>query len=183
MSKLKKAISDRYVFKPYKSHYPKLFKSQKKFISKILKKVPDKEIHHIGSTSVPGLGGKGILDIIVVVPKKYFSKSKTLLHEAGYKYDHTMNKRHFHRKYYVDYTGEPRLTHLHLTFQNSGELIIALAFAEYLRAHKKVREQYAKIKKKASKLHSSDSKNYVKFKLNFVESTLKKALKWYKKKD
>jgi len=178
---LEKAIAKRYVFKAYNSRFPNLFSSQKRLISTALKKIPNKEIHHIGSTSVLGLGGKGILDLIVIVPKKYFSKAKKLLHEAGYKYDHSMGKRHFHKKYYVDYTGSAKLVHLHLTFHGSGEKEVALAFKEYLIAHPKVKKKYESIKRTASKKYSRDGKKYVKYKLHFVESTLKKALKWYKK--
>jgi len=183
MASLENAIQNRYIFKPYHPSYPKLFIQQKRFISIILKKVAPVEINHIGSTSVPTLGGKGILDIIVQVDKKNFSKAKKILHESGFLYDHTMKKkRHFHRKYYVDYKGVPRLVHLHLTYFGSGEIEIALAFREYLRAHKKARMEYALIKRKASKLHSKEGKKYVKYKLKFVESTLKKALKWYERK-
>ena len=181
MTSLEKAINDRYKFKAYHPSFPKLFLQQKRFISKILKNIK-LEVHHIGSTSVPSLGGKGILDIIVEVDKKNFSKAKEILHESGFLYDHTMRKkRHFHRKYYVDFKGVPRLVHLHLTYFGSGEIELALAFREYLRAHKKVREEYAKIKRKASSLHFKEGKKYVKFKLKFVENTLKKALKWYEK--
>ncbi|MFA6065263.1 MAG: GrpB family protein [archaeon] len=182
MTSLENAISNRYKFKSYSPSFPKLFLQQKRFVLKRLNAFQNVEVHHIGSTSVPTLGGKGILDIIVEVDKKNFSKAKKILHESGFLYDHTMRKkRHFHRRYYVDFKGVPRLVHLHLTYFGSGEIEIALAFREYLRAHKKVREQYAQLKKKASHLHSKEGKKYVKFKLKFIESTLKKALKWYEK--
>jgi GrpB-like predicted nucleotidyltransferase (UPF0157 family) len=178
---LEKAVEERYIFKKHSSEYKKLFSSQKKIISKALRSVSKKEIHHIGSTSVPTLGGKRILDIIVVVPKKDFSKAKKLLHNAEYLYDHTMKKkRHFHKKYYVDYSGKARLVHLHLTYFGSGELIVAIAFREYLRAHKKVRKEYSKLKREASKRYSKDGKKYAKYKIKFIEKTVKKALKWHK---
>ncbi|MFA6419664.1 MAG: GrpB family protein [archaeon] len=183
MNSLEEAIKNKYLFKPYSKRFVSLFLSEKKFLSKIFSSIKNKEIHHIGSTSIKGLGGKGVIDIIIVVPKKRVSKSKSLLKKAGFVYQHTMRgKRSFYSKYYVDSKKKPRLIHLHLTYHGSGELDKALAFASYLRAHKKVRQTYAKIKKQASLLHKGEGKKYVKHKLKFIQSTMKKALKWYENK-
>jgi len=178
---LEEAISNKYVFKPYSKEFVGVFHAQKRHLWKVFSSIKKKEIHHIGSTSVPTLGGKGIIDLIIVVPKKSVSKAKKLLLKAGFIYHHTMRgKRSFHSKYYVDSKKRPRLIHLHLTYHGSGELDKALSFVEYLRAHKSVREEYARIKRKASSLHSKEGKKYIKFKLKFVEQTVKKALKWRK---
>jgi GrpB-like predicted nucleotidyltransferase (UPF0157 family) len=179
---LNEAIENRYVFKPYSKKLKKAFLSEKKFLSRILSKIVGVEIHHIGSTSVEGLGGKGIIDIIVIVPKKSVTKAKRILVKNGFLYKSKMRERTFHSKYYVDYKMVPKLIHLHLTHHGSGELEIALSFVEYLRAHKKARLSYQNLKQRASKLYSADSKEYTEYKRKFVESTLKKALKWYKSK-
>lgn len=180
---LEGAVSNKYTYKPYSKKFNKIFFSEKRKIARVLLSIKKKEIHHIGSTSVPNLGGKGIIDIIVIVPKKSISKAKKLLEGAKFKHEHTMRERHFHSKYYVDTSLAPRLIHLHLAHFDSNELNIALSFRDYLRSHKKVRDEYASIKRKASLLHSKDSKKYVEYKRLFVESTLQKALKWYKKRD
>jgi len=180
---LEKAVAEKYLFRKYSSNYSRLFVAQKRFISKVLFGVSKKEIYHIGSTSVPKLGGKRVLDILVAVEKKNFAKSKRLLHNSGYIYDHTLTgKRHFHKKYYVDSLGTPRLVHLHLTYFGSGTEEVALAFREYLREHKKVRVKYERIKREGSKRYSCEGEKYSKYKLSFLKSTLKKALKWYKKR-
>jgi GrpB-like predicted nucleotidyltransferase (UPF0157 family) len=176
-SLLEKAIAEKYVFNEYDASYPKLFASQKRFLSKALKSIPRKEIHHIGSTSIPGLGGKSVIDIILIVPKKFIPKARKLLEKAGFDFHHSMRERFFHQKYYLDSSNNPRLIHLHLTHFDSGELEIALAFRDYLRAHKKDREEYEKIKREASKRHYANGKKYAKHKLSFVKKTLKKALK------
>jgi len=177
MNILEKAIAEKYFFKEYSPKYPKMFLTQKRFLSKALSEIKNKEIYHIGSTSVPNLGGKGIIDIIVVVSKKSFSKSKKLLEKAGFVYDHTMRKkRSFFYRYYVS-SGSAKLVHLHLTFQGSGEIEKALAFRDYLRANKKARNDYIKLKKKASHLYSNHGKKYLKYKFSFIRNILKKALK------
>jgi GrpB-like predicted nucleotidyltransferase (UPF0157 family) len=177
MVSLSEAISNKYVFTPYSRTYLKKFRKEKNFLSKVLASIKTKEIHHIGSTSVPNLGGKKIIDIIVVVDKKNISKAKSLLIKGGFVYHHTMRrKRSFYYKYYLDSSKKPNLVHLHLTYFGSGELDKALAFRNYLRAFPTVRKQYELIKKRASKLHSKDGPKYVAFKLHFVEEIMDKAM-------
>ena len=51
-------IVKKYVFKPYSKIFPELFQKEKERISPNLKEAL--AIEHVGSTAVPGLGGKGI---------------------------------------------------------------------------------------------------------------------------
>jgi len=58
----------------YNQKFPKVFEREKKRISKT---IGGNEIHHIGSTAVPGLGGKGTIDIMIEIKswkeaKRYF---------------------------------------------------------------------------------------------------------------
>lgn len=57
----------KYVFRRYNSKYELLFNKEKAKLKKIL---PKAKIEHVGSTAVKGLGGKGIIDISIIVPKK-----------------------------------------------------------------------------------------------------------------
>jgi len=51
---------------PYSKKASERFNRQK---NRILKAIGNFEIHHIGSTAIPGLGGKGILDILLAFGK------------------------------------------------------------------------------------------------------------------
>ena len=73
-----------YPHTPYDIKYPKLFENEKQRISKVLGNVI---IEHFGSTAVPNLGGKGYIDIYVVVNKKDLDKTSKIIQEKlGYKY-------------------------------------------------------------------------------------------------
>lgn len=63
----------KYVFKPYDSVYPKLSEAEKNRIRKVLGS--NDLIEHIGSTSVPGLGGKEV--------KKYIEIKKMAVKKAA----------------------------------------------------------------------------------------------------
>lgn len=60
-------MKNKYVFKPYNPVFSKLFETEKKRLSNYLTGLF--RIEHVGSTAVPGLGGKGIIDIYIVVPE------------------------------------------------------------------------------------------------------------------
>lgn len=74
----------KYVYKPYSSVYPALFEKEKQRLAASLKVLA---IEHIGSTSVPMLGGKGIIDIAVAIDWRHKDATKTILEELGYQLD------------------------------------------------------------------------------------------------
>lgn len=61
----------KYIFKSYDPLFKELFDKEKSKLKKILQK--NTEIEHVGSTSVSGLGGKGIIDIAIKTPRKKLS--------------------------------------------------------------------------------------------------------------
>ncbi len=77
----------KYVFRKYSSKYKDFFNSEKK---KIIKNIDSKsKIEHVGSTVIPGLGGKGIVDIAIGVSKLELMKVKNKLEKASYKFSKT----------------------------------------------------------------------------------------------
>jgi len=166
----------KYKYKPYDKSYPELFKKEKRKLKRILKK--DYEIHHVGSTAVPGLGGKGIIDINICMPKKEFQKSIKLLGKYDYTYKPLPGdqiRKFIVRK--IKYGGKERIVHVHLTWKNSHPQKSAASFRDYLIKNKKIRDEYAKIKRDASRISKEDGKKYRAYKNNFIEKTTKKALK------
>ncbi len=58
----------KYVFRQYDKEYPEFFQTEKKRLRAVL---PSGALfEHIGSTSVPGLGGKGFIDILIGIPRE-----------------------------------------------------------------------------------------------------------------
>ena len=57
---------DKYVFRDHSPKYKSFFEFERKKIAKILLKA---KVEHVGSTAISGLGGKGIIDIMIGVPK------------------------------------------------------------------------------------------------------------------
>lgn len=71
----------KYVFKPYSNIFPELFQKEKERISSNLKELL--VIEHVGSTAVPGLGGKGIIDSAIAVDKANMDSTSKELQYLG----------------------------------------------------------------------------------------------------
>jgi GrpB-like predicted nucleotidyltransferase (UPF0157 family) len=77
-------------------------------------------VEHVGSTAVKGLGGNGIIDIVIAVPKTNIVSVKKGLERAGYIFvvDAGDHDRLFFWKDYIS-KGKVWRVHLHLTHRNS----------------------------------------------------------------
>jgi GrpB-like predicted nucleotidyltransferase (UPF0157 family) len=131
------------------------------------------EIHHIGSTSIPELMAKPIIDIIVVINKlDDYKKLIKPLEEIGY---HFMPDRVFEIRDRVFFPKGPennRTHHLSLVVKNSQQYKDNLLFRDYLRENKKARNNYQSLKQKLAKKFADDRASYTEAKENFITKTI-----------
>lgn len=162
----------KYIFKNYSSEYPVFFSSEKKKIIKILGSTVN--IEHVGSTAIPFLGGKGIIDIAIGVSKLKLREVKNKLEDAGYEFRDKAScpKRLFFRIDYP-YKNEKRRVHIHLTEFNSQNWKELTIFRDYLLKNPDIVKQYIKIKKEGVKKALGDGEKYKKYKENFIKAILK----------
>jgi len=165
----------KYVFRKYNPEYQAFFTSEKKKIAKDLGSTA--KIEHVGSTAIPGLGGKGILDIVVGVSKSKFGEAKKKLEKAGYEFREKASypERLFFRIDYP-YKNIKRRIHIHLTNFNGQDWKEIIDFRDYLLKHPDAVEQYIKIKKEGVKKALGDGEKYRKHKERFIRNILKKVL-------
>ena len=173
----------KFVFKPYSSIFPELFLKEKERIAPHLNAVLS--IEHVGSTAVPGLGGKGIIDIAIAVEKKDMDIASKQLQSLGYEYRPTFSTpdRYYFIIYLPDPEEEVRRYHIHLTYPECREWKDFIAFRDHLRSHPEEAGAYAEIKKKAVSQANQDGETYRKIK----EPMFKKVLStetdvWERKK-
>jgi len=160
----------KYKFKEYKKNYTELFEKEKKKLKNIL---PNANIEHIGSTAVEALGGKGVIDILISVPKKDIQIVKDKLINAKYILSKTGGS-----KYRIAFHKESgllirRRVHLALTHINSKIYRDAIRFRNTLRKDSKLRDKYSEIKQKAITL-GKRNKDYRDFKEKFIKEVLKR---------
>ena len=144
-------------------------------------------VEHFGSTAVPGLGGKGVIDICVVVPRKDLNLvSKKLQTKLGYIYKPDAgveNERLFHDINLFDDLGVERHYHLHLTYPENQNYKESIAFRDYLILHPEEAQKYAEVKKKAVEAVSEVTdkrelkEKYMAVKRGLIQEMIQKALK------
>ena len=165
-----------YLFRRYNPKYRTFFASEKSRIAKAVGSAA--KIEHVGSTAVPSLGGKGILDIMVGVSTSKMVGAKERLEKVGYDFREKAShpERLFFRKDYP-YGSRKRRVHVHLTKLNGRDWKEIIGFRDYLIKHPDVLPEYAKVKKEAVKRALGEGEKYRKHKEKFIKSILRKALK------
>lgn len=162
------------MFKSYNPIFPELFEKEKQRIISHIKKGP--HIEHVGSTAVPNLGGKGIIDIAIAVDKKAFQALSSELQELGYVFNpkgSTPDRLFFYADL-PDLEEGTRRYHIHLTPPESKDWEELIAFRNYLRNHPLEAEKYTALKKQATTDSNEDGETYRKLKAPFFERVLKK---------
>lgn len=128
-------------------------------------------IDHIGSTAVPGLAAKDVIDIqITVADLKRADSLTTSLSAVGFRLGTTFEYDEFHGKPETDvelrklYMREPegeRRAHIHIREIGRFNQQYALLFRDYLRASKVVREEYESFKQRAAQLFPDSIDGYL----------------------
>jgi GrpB-like predicted nucleotidyltransferase (UPF0157 family) len=169
----------KYVYKPYSSRFPRLFSESR---AELIKYLPAKvEVEHVGSTAVPGLGGKGIIDIMIAVDVGTVEEAIPLIERAGYIYipSEGAHDRRFLRKELPDEINGVCRYHVHVVEKGSDEYIRMLAFRDYLRNHPDELQQYAQIKIYAAQESNQDKETYMRIKEPVILEILAKVLSEY----
>ncbi|MCD4829313.1 MAG: GrpB family protein [Candidatus Cloacimonetes bacterium] len=128
-------------------------------------------IEHVGSTAVPDLEAKPVLDILLGAPTlDDFATCNLMLEELGY---------HFSRApepgwwFHVKGPEISRTHYLHLCVFDSAFWHDHIRFRDYLRSHEQVRRDYEELKRDLARDYADDRPVYTEGKSDFILSVLK----------
>jgi GrpB-like predicted nucleotidyltransferase (UPF0157 family)/cytidylate kinase len=131
------------------------------------------EIEHVGSTSVPGLAAKPVIDMDVVVHSpENVSTAIERLRTLGYVYQG--NKGIIGREAFLWPPGAPR-HHLYVVIAGSQPYVNHVTFRDYLRQHSEVAVQYAALKRRLAEEYGHDQQSYTDAKSEFIAGVLEAA--------
>ena len=124
-------------------------------------------IDHIGSTSVPGLAAKDIIDIQIsagALAPELIEKlvNRDYVHRPGYE-DMPRGENpdpHDWSKLYFNPPETERRAHIHVRVLGRPNQRYALLFRDFLRAHPVSRQAYAQVKQQLARLHPDDKEAY-----------------------
>ena len=161
----------------YDPEWPLKYERERKAIAEILDG-NGISIYHIGSTSVPGLVAKPIIDMMAVVRSlEKVDDARGKFSELGYEYlgEFGIAGRRYFRK-----GGDERTHQIHIFQADDWNNIERhLAFRDYMRTHEKERTEYAKIKTALAQRFPYDIDGYCDGKDAFVREMEKRALLEY----
>ena len=144
------------------------------------------DIHHIGSTAVPGMRAKPTIDILVVVDQETDIPSFDLrMEKEGYicrgeALDAVIPGTPG-RFYYVRKRGVDHLTHVHVCANGHFQIDELLTLRDYLREHPDKAEGYGRKKTELSERFTNDNIGYMKGKNSCVSALIQEALNWRSK--
>lgn len=158
---------------PYDPTWPTLFEEEAKRIKEILGE-NCLEIYHVGSTSVPGLAAKPIIDIVPVVKDICAVDIKNeQLEELGYTAKGELGM--LFRRFFQKGPSPFRTHHLHVWEAGNPEIEKHLLFRDYLIQHPDVAQGYADLKHELAKKHPENSRAYSLSKDDLIREILDKT--------
>ena len=171
-------MPSHYSFSEYSAQWPALFEREAERLHGIL----DAElvaVHHIGSTSVPGLAAKAVIDMLPVVRDidRIDGRADELIRDGYQSWGENglVGRRLFTKD------DDGRRTHnIHIYAVGHPDIERHLAFCAYLRCHKNVRDEYEALKREVYARHPNDIAAYCDGKDAWIKRMEPVALKWYR---
>ena len=166
------AIHEEVRLHPYDPSWPFAFVAERE---RLLSVLPDIfiELQHIGSTAVPGLPAKPIIDILAGVDSMEVAESVAEpLCVSGYTTSVEFNKTLSDRKWFMRWANGHRTHHLHVVVHGGSAWQERLRFRDSLRSNADLADRYAALKSRLAEKHFNDREAYTDAKSDFVRSVL-----------
>jgi GrpB-like predicted nucleotidyltransferase (UPF0157 family) len=159
----------------YNPAWPQWFGDIKKYLGEGVAEVSIR-IEHVGSTSIPGMIAKPIIDIIIVIEPERREEMKSRLEERGYDY---WGNQGIETREVFRLRDESILPahHLYVCPKDSFELKKETAFRDYMKTHKRDRERLNALKWFLAEKFNNDRQLYIDGKDALVKEITEKALK------
>lgn len=149
---------------PHHKSWVPFFNKQK---AKVLKSIPDIHIEHVGSTAIPNISAKPIIDIAIGIKRmKDFNKYKIKLQKLGFEYH--SNRGSKFNKFFTKGPATSRTVYIHLVRYKGEIWNNYISFRDTLNKNTKLAKQYQKLKTDlASRFKNRD--DYTKAKDSFIK--------------
>lgn len=159
------------VLVPYDPLWPEEFQAEAGRIGKVCHEL-EVRVEHVGSTAVPGLSAKPIIDIATGVPPRAEREPYIqALKEIGY--DHWGAHGIPGRDFFV--RGSPRSHHVHMVSWSSDVWHDHILFRDFLRGNPTVMLEYEILKRQLAIAHANDRSKYQAEKGPFIQAVLRQA--------
>ncbi len=176
--KLEVALNTDSVFiVDYNPQWPQMYEQEKARIQDAIGEYLI-DIQHVGSTSIPGLSSKPVIDIMTVIRNiSLIEQCVQPLEALDYLYqgERGIPGRHFFRKP-IDISHIGRAYHMHVVEKGHDQWVMYQLFREYMLLHPESVSQYDILKRELALKHGSDRAAYTAAKASFIESIIRAAV-------
>jgi len=162
----------------YNPEWPGWFEEIKTFLGKKVSQACIR-IEHVGSTSIPGMTAKPIIDLILVIKPQGFEEVKAHLSERGYYHEGDKGIQGREAFDLIDIPIKSSLPHHHLyvCFEHSAELKKEIAFRDYLKQNEEYAKSLSELKWSLADAFDNDKKAYMEGKTALCREITERALK------
>jgi GrpB-like predicted nucleotidyltransferase (UPF0157 family) len=163
---------DNIYLEPYNHKWLEFFELEKVLLTNILPSNGMIEIIHFGSTAVPNLKAKPIIDIMITVNDLEVSKKNLVqsLEQNSYLYweENPLKDRLFFVKGLPPH-GQKRTHHIHVFQQGHAEIRKRCKLRDLLISNESIRHEYEELKQKLAEEHKNNREAYTTAKSDFIE--------------
>jgi GrpB-like predicted nucleotidyltransferase (UPF0157 family) len=182
--RVQKAIREEITIVPYDPVWPEMFESEKKVLLSLFTDDLVKRIEHFGSTAVPGLSAKPVIDMLVEVASLKETKKVIVpvLIPMGYEYFWRPtwgdDVPPFYAWFIKRNESGKRTHHIHMVEKNF-EHWDRLLFRDYLIEHPYIAKEYESLKQRISADFTGDRAGYTNAKTQFILKITAAAKEYY----
>lgn len=179
--KVRRVTSEAFEIVEYDPEWPTRFERERQYL---LDRIPDGtvlRIEHVGSTAVPGLAAKPIVDLLVGVDDLAVVREQVapLLESEGYDYfwrpAHGDADPPFYAFFIKRNTRGARTHHIHVVTMDFAEHWDWVVFRDHLIAHPHVADEYARLKRRLAIEFANDRVGYTREKSSFITDVVRHA--------
>ena len=184
--RIKRVLRDEVSIVPYDPAWPRMFEEEKKHLNGCFPRDLIRRIEHFGSTAIPGLAAKPIVDMLVEVGSLEETKARIapVLEAQGYDYfwraTHGEDGPPFYAWFIKRNSAGVRSHHVHMV-ESDFEHWDRLLFRDYLIEHAEIAKEYQTLKYALARDYPDDRVAYTNGKSEFVVRVTQVAKDYYRK--
>jgi len=184
--RIQRLVREKIAIALYNPDWPKVFRQEKEHLLSCLPNDLIRRVEHFGSTAVPGLAAKPIVDMLVEVTDLQATRDRIVpvLESQGYDYFWRPTHGDEGPPFYAwfikrDPQTRARTHHIHMVEGHFSEHWDRLLFRDYLIEHPEVAREYEALKICLASAFSQDRVSYTRSKTEFIGQVTEKAKRYY----
>jgi GrpB-like predicted nucleotidyltransferase (UPF0157 family) len=184
--RIQRVVREEIAIVPYNPHWPEMFRREKDHLLSCLPNDLIRRIEHFGSTAVPGLAAKPVVDMLVEVTDLQATRVRIVpvLEAQGYDYfwrpTHGDDGPPFYAWFIKRQPGTgARTHHIHMVEATFVEHWDRLLFRDYLAKHPAVAKAYESLKVRLASIAPNDRVAYTRGKTEFILEVTEQAKRYF----